>query len=167
LVTRQQRADWQRRAEQARTLCDDPAIPLWKKAHLVGSAYQDVQLDGLKSRNRRRLFADLAGLNQILTRYPIETFDDYQLIAEEDLRTIVATFRGFARFKIRTRGRGSTPSTAPQSLVLVTRTEFRGGPDLLLPYYFAEVEFRHPKDEVRDRQDPWQLIPIRPAARSG
>ena len=81
-------------------MCDDPAIPLWKKAHLVGRAYQDVQLDGLKSKHRRRMFAELANLNEILAQYPIETFDDYQLIAEEDLRVIVATFRGFARFKI-------------------------------------------------------------------
>lgn len=100
VVTRRQRSDWQRRAEQVRALCDDPTIPLWKKAHLVGSAYQDVQLDGLKSKHRRRLFADLAKLNQILARYPIQTFDDYQLVAEEDLRAIVATFRAFARFKI-------------------------------------------------------------------
>ena len=81
-------------------MCDDPTIPLWKKAHLVGCIYQDVQLDGLKSKHRRRMFAELAKLNQILARYPIETFDDYQLIAEEDLRAIVGTFQGFARFKI-------------------------------------------------------------------
>ena len=81
-------------------MCDDPAIPLWKKAHLVGCAYQDVQLDGLKSKHRRRLFSGLAELNQILARYPIETFEDYQVIAEEDLRAIVDTFTGFARLKI-------------------------------------------------------------------
>lgn len=36
--------------------------------------------------------------------------------------------------------------------------EFCGGPDLLLPYYFAEVEFRDPKFEGRDGQGPRQLI---------
>ena len=46
------------------------------------------------------MFAELAKLNQILAQYPIETFDDYQLIAEQDLRAIIATFQGFARFKI-------------------------------------------------------------------
>jgi hypothetical protein len=100
LVTRRQRADWAQRAAQVQAVCDDPAIPLWEKAHRVGRAYQDVQLDGLKSKHRRRLFAELAALNQILARYPIETFDDYQLIAEDDLKTIVNTFRGFARFKL-------------------------------------------------------------------
>jgi hypothetical protein len=100
VVTQRQRADWQRRAEEVRAVCDDPTVPLWKKAHLVGCAYQDVQLDGLKSKHRRRLFSGLAEINQILARYPIETFEDYQVIAEEDLRTIIATFQGFARFKI-------------------------------------------------------------------
>lgn len=36
--------------------------------------------------------------------------------------------------------------------------EFRGGPDLLLPYYFADVEFRDPKGEASDVQGPRQLI---------
>lgn len=100
MVTQRQRADWQQRAERVRALCADPTIPLWKKAHLVGCAYQDVRLDGLKSKHRRRIVAELAKLNQLLARYPIETADDYQLIAEEDLRAIVATFGEFGRFKI-------------------------------------------------------------------
>jgi len=36
--------------------------------------------------------------------------------------------------------------------------EFCGGPDLLRPYYFAEVEFRDPKDEAGGRQGPRQII---------
>jgi hypothetical protein len=36
--------------------------------------------------------------------------------------------------------------------------EFGGGPDLLLPYYFAEVEFRDPKGDLREGQGPRQLI---------
>lgn len=100
MVTQRQRADWQQRAEQVKALCDDPSIPLWEKAHRVGAAYQDVQLDGLKSKHRRRMFSELSRLNDILARYPIETFDDYRLIAEDDLKTIVDTFKGFARFKI-------------------------------------------------------------------
>jgi len=65
VVTRRQRADWQQRAEQVRALCDNPTIPLWQKAHRVGCIYQDVQLDGLKSKHRRRMFAELAKLNQL------------------------------------------------------------------------------------------------------
>jgi len=36
--------------------------------------------------------------------------------------------------------------------------EYSGGPDLLLPYYFAEIEYRDPKDKERTRQGPRQLI---------
>jgi hypothetical protein len=38
--------------------------------------------------------------------------------------------------------------------------EYSGGPDLLLPYYFAELEHRDPKDKERMRQGPRQLIHI-------
>ena len=38
--------------------------------------------------------------------------------------------------------------------------EFSGGPDLLLPYYFAEVEFHAPEDREKTRQGPRQLIKI-------
>jgi hypothetical protein len=71
VVTKRQRADWRQRAEEVGEVCDAPTIPLWKKAHLVGCAYQDVQLDRLKSKHRRRLFAGLAEINQILARFPI------------------------------------------------------------------------------------------------
>jgi hypothetical protein len=42
--------------------------------------------------------------------------------------------------------------------------EFTAGPDLLLPYYFAEVEMRDPNDRDRTRQGPRQLIQL-PACR--
>jgi len=38
--------------------------------------------------------------------------------------------------------------------------EFRGGPDLLLPYYFAEIEFRGPKDSEQTRQGSRQIMQI-------
>jgi hypothetical protein len=38
--------------------------------------------------------------------------------------------------------------------------EYSGGPDLLLPYYFAEIELRDPKDQEWARQGPRQLIQI-------
>ena len=38
--------------------------------------------------------------------------------------------------------------------------EFTGGPDLLLPYYFADVEFTNPKVRETTGQGPRQLIQI-------
>lgn len=42
--------------------------------------------------------------------------------------------------------------------------EFSSAPDLLLPYYFAEIEMRDPSDRDRTRQGPRQLIQL-PACR--
>jgi hypothetical protein len=42
--------------------------------------------------------------------------------------------------------------------------EFRGEPDLLLPSYFAEVEFRLPNDKQGERQGPRRLLRL-PACR--
>lgn len=42
--------------------------------------------------------------------------------------------------------------------------EFLGGPDLLLPYYFVEIELRDPRDRERARQGPRRMIQV-PACR--
>jgi len=98
MVSRRQRADWQQRAEEVEVLCADRNLKLWEKTHRVASVYKGVDLDGLKSKHRRRLFDDLARVNAILGQYPIETFDDYRLIVDHDLRNIIEIFRGFSRF---------------------------------------------------------------------
>ena len=45
--------------------------------------------------------------------------------------------------------------------------EYAGGADLLLPYYFAEVEFRNPKDRERKLQGPRPARSELPAAAFG
>jgi hypothetical protein len=42
----------------------------------------------------------LSNLNEILAKYPIETFDDYELIETEDLWVIIDGFKSFASIKI-------------------------------------------------------------------
>ena len=100
MANRRRREDWNRRAQQVREICADPALALWQKAYRVGGAYQDVQLDRLQSKHRRRIFDAIANVNAILARYPIETFDDYQAIDTRDLNAIVETFKAFALIKI-------------------------------------------------------------------
>ncbi len=64
--------DWQWRAEQVHQLCQDRTVPLWQKAHLVGRAFADVELDALQSKHRKKLYSKLAAVNAILAKYPIE-----------------------------------------------------------------------------------------------
>ena len=100
MANRRRREEWNRRAQQVRDICADPSLALWQKAHHVGRAYQDVQLDGLQSKHRHRILSSLSKLNAILARYPIETFDDYVLIDKQDLKEIIDTFKTFALIKI-------------------------------------------------------------------
>jgi hypothetical protein len=39
-------------------------------------------------------------------------------------------------------------------------TEYTGGPDLLAPFYFVEVEYEHQYDEQKGGQGPRQLLPL-------
>jgi hypothetical protein len=100
MANRKRRVDWEQRAQRVRELCADPTLALWQKAHRAGGAYNDVQLDGLQSKHRHRIFTTLSNINEILAKYPIETFDDYELIKPEDLRTIIDGFKSFASIKI-------------------------------------------------------------------
>ncbi len=100
MVNRRRRDDWNRWAQHVRGICADPNLALWQKAQRVGAAYQDVQLDGLPSKHRRKIFAHLSDVNAILARYPIDSFDDYALIETEDLRAIIAVFKAFGDMRI-------------------------------------------------------------------
>ena len=92
MANRKRRADWEQRAQRVRELCADPTLALWQKAHRAGGAYNDVQLDGLQSKHRHRIFATLSNINVILAKYPIETFDDYELIKPQDLRVLFSQY---------------------------------------------------------------------------
>ena len=100
MANRRQREDWNRRAQQVRDICADSNLALWQKAHLMGRAYQDVQLDGLQSKHRHQIFDSISKLNAILACYPIEAFNDYALIERQDLKEIIDTFKAFALIKI-------------------------------------------------------------------
>ena len=78
----------------------DPTLALLQKAHRAGGAYNDVQLDGRASKHRHRIFATLSNINEILAKYPIETFDDCTLIELHDHRVIMDGFKSFASIKI-------------------------------------------------------------------
>ena len=100
MANRKRRADWAQRAQRVRQICADPTLALWQKAHRVGGAYHDVQLDGLQSKHRHRIFATLSNINAILAQYPIETFDDYERIKPQDLRVLIDSFKSFGSIKI-------------------------------------------------------------------
>jgi hypothetical protein len=59
-----------------------------KKARLVGGAYAGLALVGLKSKHRHKILPGLGKVNGVLSRYTLNSFDDYERIEDEDLRGI-------------------------------------------------------------------------------
>ena len=100
MSSRRWREDWQRRAQHVHRIIADNDIAMWRKSYLVGHAFQDVDLGGLKSKHRKKMLSNIAAVNAILAKYPIKTFDDYVLIEVADLKRILASFKNIADIKV-------------------------------------------------------------------
>lgn len=57
----------------------------WQKVHYALAAYAKMQITGLTAGIRQDIETSLVAVNEILARYPIKTFADYQKIALPDL----------------------------------------------------------------------------------
>lgn len=87
---------WRDSADQVENIISDRSLPLWKKAHLVGGAYAGLALEGLKSKHRHKILSGFGKVNAVLAGYTLNSFDDYEQIADEDLREILHIVRSLA-----------------------------------------------------------------------
>lgn len=62
--------------------------PHWRRIQNAMRCFKGMPLDHLPPKLDRRLTRAFLGVNAILTRYPIETWDDYQKISPKDLAEI-------------------------------------------------------------------------------
>jgi len=83
----------------------------------------------------------------------LEVFETRPMLTEDDVYRMVSD-------RISKRGETRRAWRLVDIRLAYFAGEFSGGPDLLLPYYFAEIEMRDPKDGERARQGPRQLIQI-------
>ena len=81
--------DWRNKAEKAKQIASDRSLPLWQKAYMIPGAYNELSIGDLQSKHRRKILNMLGQVNVILSRYEIETYDDYQKVDEASLREIV------------------------------------------------------------------------------
>jgi hypothetical protein len=88
--------DWNNRADKVTAIVTDKSLLPWQKAHLVGGAYAGLALEGLKSKHRHKVLSGFSKINGILSRYTLNSFDDYQNIKEEDLREIIKIVKSLA-----------------------------------------------------------------------
>lgn len=86
-------ASWEASARQVERIAKDRSLPLWEKAHRVGTPYTTVALEGLRSKHRHKIFRHIAQVNVILQKYMPETFQDYQRMDEADLEALIGLFR--------------------------------------------------------------------------
>ncbi len=90
--------DWKSSAEKVIEIAEDETIPLWQKGHLVCDPYTEIALEDLQSKHRRKIMSGFGKINGILTQYKpkLNTFDDYQIIDEKDLREIIKIVRSLS-----------------------------------------------------------------------
>jgi hypothetical protein len=82
----------------------------------------------------------------------LSVFDERELVREHD---VVRTLRD----SLADRRACGTAYDVREVRLAYFADEFRGGPDLLLPYYFIEIESRDPRPPGKEsRQGPRQLI---------
>lgn len=93
--------DWSTRTQKAQALLVDKTLPKWEKAHLVSGAYAGLELDKLQSKHRHYIYHRLSEMNQILHRYTLKTWDDYQCISAADVQALIDIARHLACPKLK------------------------------------------------------------------
>ena len=63
-------------------------IPQWKRTQAGMMCFKALRFDGLSRKLQRRIDRNFARINEVLARYPLKTWDDYQQISAADLTAI-------------------------------------------------------------------------------
>ena len=82
--------------QEAEKIAQDPAIPLWKKAHLMGIPFTKIALNALKPKDRDQILMAASLVNEVTSQYQLESFEEYQKISDADLKKIVSIFRSMS-----------------------------------------------------------------------
>lgn len=81
-------------ALRAQMILNDQATPSYKKVENALFAFKGMVLSSLPSKTQKSVESGLLRIQQVFNRYPIRTFEDYQLISEEELNEILLNISG-------------------------------------------------------------------------
>lgn len=81
-------------ALKAQMVLNNLAMPAHAKVHNLLLALKGMVLSSLPFNMRMSVESVMVKNQQIFNRYPIETFEDYQLISEEELNEILLNISG-------------------------------------------------------------------------
>lgn len=80
---------WRESAKKVKSITTDDTLALWEKAHRVNQAYAGLALDGLRSKHRHKLLAEFGKVNAVFAAYTLNSFEDYEIISDSDLKEII------------------------------------------------------------------------------
>jgi len=81
-------------ALKAQMVLNDHAMPSYKKVHNSLLAFKGMVLSSIPSKTQKSVESVMLRNQQVFNRYPIRTFEDYQLISEEELNEILLNISG-------------------------------------------------------------------------
>ncbi len=82
-------SDLIKRAQTAKTLLGDPSLPKRERLSEALQAFSGLELTAISEDVAEQFETDLAGVNQVLARYPLEKDDDYQSVSEADVQQML------------------------------------------------------------------------------
>lgn len=77
------------RALKAQMVLNNQAMPAHEKVHNSLLAFKDMVLSSIPSKTQKSVESTMLRNQRVFDRYPIKTFEDYQLISEEELNEIL------------------------------------------------------------------------------
>ena len=77
------------RALRAQMVLNDQDMPSYKKVHHSLFAFKGMVLSSIPMKTQKSVESTMLRNQRVFDRYPIKTFEDYQLISEEELNEIL------------------------------------------------------------------------------
>jgi hypothetical protein len=81
-------------ALKAQMVLNDQAMPSYEKVHNSLLAFKGMVLSSIPTKTQKSLESVMLRIQQVFNCYPIKTFEDYQLISEEELNKILLNISG-------------------------------------------------------------------------
>ena len=81
-------------ALKAQMILNDQAMPAYEKVHNSLLAFKGMVLSSIPTKTQKSVESVMLKIQQVFNRYPIKTFEDYQLISEEELNEILLNISG-------------------------------------------------------------------------
>ncbi len=81
-------------ALKAQMVLNDQAMPSYQKVHNSLLAFKGMVLSSIPPKAQKSVESVMLRNQQVFNRYPITTFENYQLISEEELNEILLNISG-------------------------------------------------------------------------